>query len=137
MTQYIDIGGSDGAVAVRGTFNIEDGASHLKIGDVALTPTAAQFNLLAQGVAAGYKVARGTAAVTTSLEVATGLATVVNYVVSLIDDPNITATSATAAASTTAGNILIKTWQPTATNNVTPAAATKTNVQVAWVAIGT
>jgi len=103
----------------------------------ALTPTSTALNLMLQSTTAGYKLARGTASVTTSSEIATGLATVVAGVATLIDDPNITAMFATVAASTTAGNILMKLWQPTATNNVTPQAATKTSVNVQWEAVGT
>jgi hypothetical protein len=89
------------------------------------------------GTSASQKIARGVAAVTTSLEVTTGLASVVAAGATLKDDPNISAQYCTVAASTTAGNILVKTWMPTATNNVTIAAATKTNVAVSWWAIGT
>lgn len=103
----------------------------------AVTPTSTVINLLMAAVTAGQKIARGVAAVTTSLEVATGLATVVAGVATLQSDPDITADRVTMAASTTAGNILLKTWMPTATNATTPVAATKTNISVNWVAIGT
>jgi len=102
-----------------------------------LVPTSTALNLMLQATTAGYKLARGTASVTTSSEVATGLATVVSGVAALQDDPNITANQVTVAASTTAGNILLKIWQPTATNNVSPTAATKTSVVVNWIAVGT
>lgn len=103
----------------------------------ALTPTSTQLNLMLQATTAGYKLARGTASVTTSSEVSTGLATVVAGVANLQDDPNVTAMRVSTAASTTAGNILLKIWQPTATNNYTPTAATKTSVVVNWMAVGT
>lgn len=103
----------------------------------ALTPTSTALNLFMSAVTAGQKIARGVATVTTSSDMASGLATVVAAGASLKDDPDITAMQVTVAASTTAGNILIKLWQPTATNNVTPQAATKTSVNVSWWAVGT
>lgn len=137
MTQYLDNGGTGSTVACRGYLDIEAGTGYFKIGSVAVTRTATQMNLLLQSTTAGYKLARGTASVTTSAETATGLATVIAAVATLIDDPNVTANQVTVAASTTAGNILLKIWQPTATDNATPAAATKTNVAVQWCAVGT
>jgi len=123
-------------VQTAGYINFASGGL-LKIGGTTVLPTAATMNLMMAGVTAGQKIARGASSVTTSLEVITGLATVVAGVASLRDDPNISAYWATCAASTTAGNILLKTWMPTATNNVAVAAATKTSVLVDWIAVGT
>ena len=103
----------------------------------ALTPTSTQLNLMLQATTAGFKLARGTAQFTTSSEIATGLATVVAGGATLQSDPDITAMSVSVAASTTAGNILAKLWQPTATSDCTPIAATKTNIIINWWAVGT
>lgn len=86
---------------------------------------------------AGWRLSAGSAAVTTTAEVATGLSAVSFSCVKLTDNPDITASYATVAASTTAGNILIKTWMTAGTNTTTPTAATKTNVAVNWIAVGT
>ena len=103
----------------------------------ALTPTSTALNLMLQGTTAAFKLARGTAQFTTSSEITTGLATVVAGNATLQSDPDVTAQWVSVAASTTAGNILAKLWQPTATNNYTPIAATKTNVIINWQAVGT
>ena len=108
-----------------------------------ITVTTAKINLLAQGVAAGYKIARGTATIdAASKDIVTGLTTVIGAVVSLVGDPSMTHISSTVtvgdqAGAPASGSIRIKSWKPTATNDVTPIAATSTFANVAWVAIGT
>ena len=107
------------------------------------TPTTAQINLLTQGVAAGYKIARGVAAVgAASVDVVTGLATVVAVIPGMVGDPSLThmfssATVGDQAGAPAAGSIRIKSWKPTGAADVTPVAATSPFGNVAWIAIGT
>lgn len=118
----------------------------LKLGagaGTSITPTAAQINLLAQGVAAGYKIARGTLTpVSASDTVVTGLATVVAAVASLKGAPSLThmfvaADIGNQAGAPAAGSILIKSYKPTGAADVTPIAATTPWSAVDWIAIGT
>jgi len=117
-------------------------AAELNILD-GVTKTASEINLLAAGVAAGYKIARGVATIgSASDDVAAGLTTVVAAVVSLVGDPSLThmyssCTVGDQAGAPAAGSIRIKSWKPTATGDVTPTAATSTFANVAWIAIGT
>jgi len=117
-------------------------AAELNILD-GVTMTAAQINLLAQGVGASYKVARGVSTIdAASKDVATGLTTVVAVVVSMVGDPSLThmhssGTVGDQAGAPAAGSIRIKSWKPTATGDVTPIAATSPFGNVAWIAIGT
>jgi len=117
-------------------------AAELNILD-GVTMTATQINLLTQGVEAGYKIARGTAAVdAASKDIVTGLATVVGVVASMVGDPSLThmyssATVGDQAGAPAAGSIRIKSWKPTATGDVTPTAASSPFGNVAWIAIGT
>jgi hypothetical protein len=97
------------------------------------------------GVAAGYKVARGVHQQAAAADtVVTGLATVVAVVVSWRDTPTlkqmfVTGSIGDQAGSPAAGSILIKTFKPTAANDVTPIAATDftDNLSINWEAIGT
>lgn len=101
-----------------------------------------QKNLLITGVAAGYKVAYGTATIdAASKDIATGLTTVIGVIVSMVGDPSLTHaySSATVGNQTNApvaGSIRIKSWKPTAVGDATPVAATSTFGNVAWVAFG-
>ena len=114
----------------------------LKKGGISITPTAAQINLLTQGVAAGYKIARGTLTqISASDTVVTGLATVVAAVASLKGAPSLThmfvaADIGTQAGAPAAGSILIKSYKPTGAADVTPLAATTPCSAVDWIAIG-
>ncbi len=123
----------DGVTASTAELNILDG----------VTRTAAQINALVEGVAAGYKVARGQhTTVAASDTVVTGLATVVSAVAILDDDPGldplfVTCSIGDQAGAPDAGSILIKSWKATAANDVTPIAATVFGKKVNWVAIGT
>jgi hypothetical protein len=107
--------------------------------------TRAQIEALVQGVAAGYKVARGVhTQVAASDTVVTGLATVVAVIVSFDSAPTVkqlfcVGQVGNQSGAPAAGSILIKTYKPTAVNDVTPIAATDftDNLVVAWVAIGT
>lgn len=91
---------------------------------------------VAAGVEAGYKVARGVASVTGTLDVATGLSTVVAAVACLRDDPSTGGLWASVTNASTPGTITLKVWKPTAANDVTPVAATAAKV-VQWIAVGT
>lgn len=108
-----------------------------------LTVTTAKINLLTQGVASGYKIARGTATIGTASDtIVTGLATVVSAVVSLVGDPSMThmfstVTPGDQAGSPASGSIIIKSWKPTGVADVTPIAADTVFANVAWIAIGT
>jgi hypothetical protein len=107
--------------------------------------TQAKLELLAQGVAAGYKVARGVhTQVAASDTVVTGLTTVVDVVVGFGGAPTVkqlfcAGSIGDQAGTPAAGSVLITTYKPTAVNDVTPTAATDftDNVKIAWVAIGT
>ena len=92
------------------------------------------------GIAAGYKVARGTVAGTATPSVATGLTTITGYAVSAVA---ITATAANVAAAVTAkpqastpGTLAIFRWKITAPSTATLVAATAAGT-VSWVAVGT
>ena len=119
------------------TIAIADGGLKLGAGaGTAVVPTAAKINLLTQGIAAGYKVARGETSITGSAAVATGLATVVAVVASLAEDAALACLFVTGALSGTAGEITLKAWKPTSAADVTPLAATVAK-KVDWIAIGT
>jgi hypothetical protein len=87
-----------------------------------------------QGAASGYKVARGVASITGTGTVTHGLASVVAVVVSLKDDPALTATLA--SATWTGTTVTVKVWKPTASGDCTPIAATAAK-NVNWLVIGT
>lgn len=109
----------------------------------AVTRTAAQINLLTQGVAAGYKVARGTVTPTSaSHTVATGLATVVAVAVTFKGAQTLThmfnyGDVGDQAGTPAAGSFLLKSLKPTATGNVTPIDSTTPWSACDWIAIGT
>lgn len=120
--------------------------SGLKIGagaGTAVDRTAAELNLLAQGVAAGYKLARG---VLTTVDeddtVVTGLTTVVAVTATLGSDPVagcqfVTATIGDQAGAPAAGSVQIKTWKATAAGDTALIAATTFSKLVNWIAVGT
>lgn len=122
----------DGITSTVAELNILDG----------VTKTAAQINLLTAGVAGGYKVARGIATIdAASKDIVTGLATVVAAVVAMTGDPSMThmdssVTPGDQAGAPAAGSIRIKSWKPTAANNVAPIDATGPFGNVSWIAIG-
>lgn len=107
-----------------------------------VTKTAAQINLLTAGVAAGYKVARGVAAVTGTATVVTGLATVVAVIATPDSDMDGVALAAVSAqigdqnGAPAAGSVILKAWKVTATGNATLIAATAAK-NINWIAIGT
>jgi len=95
------------------------------------------------GVAAGYKIARGTHTPTTGSDtVVTGLSTVVAAVASLKGAPTLThmlvaADIGNQAGAPAAGSIYIKSYKPTTSTDVTPTTATTPWGAVDWIAIGT
>ena len=130
-------GGGDIAAAAGGHgHELADGATDL-------TVTAAQVDLLMQGLAAGYQLARGVHETVAAEDVlVTGLAAVVAIVATLADDPSVDPLLVTAdvgdqAGAPAAGSVYIRSWKPTANDNVTPIAATTFGKKVNWVAIGT
>lgn len=121
-------------VGTGGVLNIAGGALQLNGADVGAAIV---------GVAAGYKTARGVAAVTNAASgvatVVTGLATVVAVIATMADDPTttceeVTATIGDQVGAPAAGSIIIKGWK---TLGGTPVAMTTTTVNVNWLAIGT
>jgi hypothetical protein len=91
------------------------------------------------GVADGYGLARGSEAVTgSSLNIVTGLATVVECVLTVESDaaPGLNWSAVSWDHGGAAGQIDIYVWKPTDATNPTLIAAT-VPVQVSWVAIGT
>lgn len=143
---YLGAGAGTSVTSTAAELNILDGvtssAAELNILD-GVTKTAAGINGLVEGVAGGYKIARGVATIGTASDtVVTGLATVVGVVVSLVGDPSLThmwstATVGNQSGAPAAGSIIIKSWKPTATGDVTPIAADTVFANVAWIAIGT
>lgn len=120
--------------------------SGLKIGagaGTAVDRTAAELNLLIQGVAAGYKIARGTVTpVSASDTIATGLAIVVAVIVSFKGAPSLThmfnyGDVGNQAGAPAAGSFLLKSSKPTGAADVTPIASTTPWSAVDWIAIGT
>jgi hypothetical protein len=109
----------------------------------AITKTAAQINLLVAGVAAGYKLARGSVlTVAASDDINTGLASVIACVAVLEDAPSVdvlwvVAQVGNQAGAPAAGHILLKSFKPTAVNDVTPLPATVFGKRVSFIAIGT
>ena len=95
-----------------------------------------------QGIADGYKVARGQhTTVAASDTVVTGLATVVAVVASLDSDPGddpllVSASIGDQAGAPAAGSVLIKTWKTNGTDP-TPSAASTFSKKVNWIALGT
>lgn len=95
------------------------------------------------GVASGYKLARGQLTTVTAADtVATGLATVVAVVATLDADPGddpmlVSATIGDQAGTPAAGSVIIKTWKNTGGTDPTPVAASTFSKKVNWIAIGT
>lgn len=136
--------GTDVAVSGDATMANSGAVTVVGVNGSATARTGAQINLLAAGVAAGYKIARGEhTQVAASDTVVTGLTTVVAVVVSprtpTVKQLLFGASIGDQAGTPAAGSILITSYKPTAVDNVTPAAATDftDNIKVNWVAIGT
>lgn len=94
--------------------------------------------LLAPG---GIKIKRGVAAVTGTLTVATGLATVIAVMATAQDDldgvalAGVSATVGDQAGAPVAGSVILKAWKVTATGNATMIAATAPK-NINWIAVG-
>ena len=106
--------------------------------------TQGKLELLTQGVAAGYKFARGQhTTVAASDTVVTGLATVVAAIAVIETDVDgvtlsqVTCQIGDQAGSPAAGSIIIKTWKATSVSNPTLIATTVFSKKVNWIAIGT
>ena len=103
----------------------------------------ALLNGLEANLGAGVKIRRGQHTTVAAADtIATGLTTVVAVLATLESDPVIGADSVSAqvgnqAGAPAAGSVIIKTWKPTATGDVTPVAATTFGRLVNWIAIGT
>lgn len=96
------------------------------------------------GVAAGYKIARGEhTQVAASDTVVSGLATVISVVVSprtrTVKQLFFNGSPGNQSGAPAAGSFLITAQKPTAVNDVTPVAATDftDNIAVDWIAVGT
>ena len=97
------------------------------------------------GVASNYKLARGVhQQASASDTIVTGLATVVAVVACFRDAPTVNQLSCSAtignqSGAPAAGSFLLRTYKPTAVNDVTPTAATDftDNINFDWIAIGT
>lgn len=98
--------------------------------------------LAVAGVAAGYKVARGVAAVTGTLTVVTGLATVVAVNATAQSDldgdalAGVSATIGDQAGTPAAGSVILKAWKNNADGDATMVAANAAK-DLNWIAVGT
>lgn len=119
--------------------------SGLKVGagaGTAVARTAAELNALVQGVAAGYKVARGVEAVTGTATVVTGLTTVVAVIATAQSDMDgvalaaVSATIGNQAGAPAAGSVILKAWKVTAVDDATLIAASAAQ-NINWIAVGT
>lgn len=100
----------------------------------AITPTAAQINLLVQGTAAGKKVNGGSSNVTTSATVASGLTSITSVVASLGVAPN--ANTSVVHAETSGTNVVLYTYKTTGESTTTLIPST-TATAIKWIAFGT
>lgn len=122
----------DNTLNIKGTW---------KIGTTAIVPTAAQINLLTQGVAAGYKVARGTVTLdgTNPSSATTGLATLVSCTVQNKRSvaPGLDPHSFTTITDAVAGRLDVYAWKPTGAGDTTLIASTDADDTIDWVCVGT
>lgn len=136
-TQGYEVGSVWVNTATGGTFICTSAAT----GAAVWAPSNAIAGLLVVGVAAGYKIARGAHQQAAAADTfVTGLATVVACNISFKSVPTIKQLFCSGAPDgITVGNIVTKTFKPTAVNDVTPIAATDftDNINLNWIAIGT
>lgn len=128
---------SDGdkmVVASGGELDVESGGS-LKLAGTALTPTAAAVNLLVQGIASGYKIARGIQAATASAAINTGLASIVAWAVSAYADTATKINTGMPSAKKSGATLTIYRWKHTGPSTCTRVAATVAGT-VEWIAVG-
>jgi hypothetical protein len=120
---------------------LRGGDQALMLDGTAMTASAATLNAAVAGVAAGYKIARGTATLDGSnpTTVATGLTTIVTAVASLKsatapgDDPSWLSINYSGSD----GNLDIYAWKNTGGTDPTLVASTNNAATVDWIAIGT
>jgi hypothetical protein len=120
---------------------LRGGDQALMLDGTAMTASAATLNAAVAGVAAGYKIARGTATLDGSnpTTVATGLTTIVTAVASLKsatapgDDPSWLSVNYSGSD----GNLDIYAWKNTGGTDPTLVASTNNAATVDWIAIGT
>lgn len=137
MPKFVDSGYVKSSPTAEGvTRQLWDTEGNIFVGGISLE------NALV-GVGSGYKIARGTITPTSgSHTVVTGLDTVVAAVASLKGAPTLTCLVVAADigdqdGAPAAGSILIKTYKPTSSSDVTPVAATTPWSAVDWIAVGT
>lgn len=134
----------DGTTAIPsdGSLDIESGGALKLAGTDKTAALAAAVAAPVAGVAAGYKVARGVAAITGSGTVVTGLTTVVAVVATAQDDldgdalAGVSATIGDQAGTPAAGSVILKCWKNNADGDATMVAASAAK-NVNWIAIGT
>lgn len=145
--ELIVASGGTERVQSGGVLDIESGGA-LKVAGVDMTAAIAALppaTNYAVGVGSGYKIARGQhTQVAASDTVVTGLTTVVAVVAEFDSAPTVkqlflAASIGDQAGTPAAGSILLKTFKPTAVDNVTPTAATDftDNLKINWIAVGT
>ena len=144
-TVLIELDGDNSLVNIRGTLNMGTDLVSPSASELAaingMTVTATQLNLLAQGVAGGYKIARGVAAITGSGTVVTGLTTCVAVIATAQDDldgdtlQGVSATIGDQAGTPAAGSIILKCWKVTSDADATMVAASAAK-NVNWLTIG-
>ena len=124
-------------VASGGEIDIESGGA-LKIGGSDRTTA---LSTAPAGVAAGYKIARGTITLDGSnpSSAATGLTAIVACAVTnkRSDTPGLDPTDFTIATAAVAGRLDIYAWKPTAADNALLTASTDSDDTIDWVCIGT
>lgn len=126
-----------------GNTNVSDSADEIAVLN-GVTLTTAQMNALVQGVAGGYKMARGQYTMLSASDtIPTGLATVVACGASMESDAILTFDRVTSqlgnqSGAPVAGSIVIKGWMPTGAALTTPIAAVGyAGIKVNWWAVGT
>jgi hypothetical protein len=131
------------AVKSGGAIDVESGGLLKFAGTDKAAELAAAVAAPVAGVAASYKIARGTITPDAATKtIVTGLTTVVAAVASLKGDPTaamnlVSVTVGDQDGAPAAGSIILKSWMPTAEANTVPTAATANWVAVDWIAIGT
>ncbi len=131
VSNYTEQGGSrtviGGEIDITGT---------LKKSGTTISVTATEINNLAQSTTSGAIITGGVVAFTGSTVINTSMATVVAKVASQVSDPSVTnGQYVTVEDGDTAGWIRVKSWKPTAANNVEPAEGSA-SVTASWFALG-
>jgi len=111
-------------------------AVYVAMSNTVMTPT--KVNALIQGIAAGYKVARGTVACTASSAINTGLASITGYAVSVVGTTATAVNNAcqVSAKNTGAATLTAYRWKHGGASTTTLAAASTAGT-VSWIACGT